>query len=151
MRLPERRQCGFTLIELMVVLVILVLGSAAIGINMAAGSGNTELKAAARDIASALRYAKGQAAIERRQITVDFNLEENSYRVSGRERVYDVPENIQISVVTAEEEIIGQGLARIRFYPDGSSTGGRVTLERDQYKWQIDINWLTGLVALNEK
>jgi len=144
------RQQGFTLIELMMVLFILVLGSAIIGINVSSGNNSTELKAAAKDIVSALRYAKGQAAIERQQITVDFDLGSNTYRVSGRDKVYAFPESIEITIVTADNEIFGQGLAGFRFYPDGSSTGGRITLERGGNKWQIDINWLTGLVGLHE-
>lgn len=134
----------------MMVLVIIVLGSAVIGINIATGNDSAKLKAAARDIVSALSYAKGQAAIERQQLTVDFDLDENSYQISGRDKQYFIPEDIELTIVTAESEIFGQGLAGIRFYPDGSSTGGRVTLERGDNKWQIDINWLTGLVELNE-
>lgn len=147
---PSHRQQGFTLIELMVVLFIIVLGSAIVGINIATGNDSTELKAAARDMVSALRYAKGQAAIERQQITVDFDLGNNTYRVSGRDRVYAIAESIGMTIVTADSEIFGQGLAGFRFYPDGSATGGRITLERSNKKWQIDINWLTGLVELNE-
>jgi len=147
---PGQPQHGFTLIELMMVLFIMVLGSAIIGINISTGNDSAELKAAARDIVSALRYAKGQAAIERQQITVDFDLENNTYLVSGRDKVYAIAEDIDMTIVTADNEIFGQGLAGFRFYPDGSSTGGRITLERGANKWQIDINWLTGLVELNE-
>ena len=52
---------GFTLLELIVVLFIVVLGFSVVGINLSSGNDATELKAAARDIVSALRFARGQA------------------------------------------------------------------------------------------
>jgi general secretion pathway protein H len=56
-----------------------------------------------------------------------------------------------LTVVTAQEELSGDGVASIRFYPDGSSTGGRIKLEKNGTNWQIDINWLTGQIELEKK
>jgi general secretion pathway protein H len=42
-------------------------------------------------------------------------------------------------------------MASIRFFADGSSTGGRITLEREHAAWKIDINWLTGQIELESK
>ena len=141
---------GFTLIELIVVLVIVILGFSAIAISMSSGNDSAEIKASARDIISALRYARGQALMTHEEITIDFDLEDNSYTVSNRDKIYSVPDEISLTVVTAQNELTGQGQGSIRFYGDGSSTGGRVTLERDKAKLQIDINWLTGACELND-
>jgi general secretion pathway protein H len=146
-----RSNGGFTLIELMLVLFIVILGFAAIGISISSGNDATEHKAVARDLVSALRFAKGQALMFHKEATVAIDLNENSYTVSDRDKIYDIPENIDLTVVTAQEEMAGEGLANIRFFPDGSSTGGRITLERETDKWQIDINWLTGQVELEQK
>jgi len=144
------KQQGFTLIELIVVLVIVILGFSAIGISLSSGNDTAEIKAAARDIVSALRYARGQALMDHQEIALSFDLEENSYTLSNRDKIYTVPDEISLTVVTAQSELTGQGQGNIRFYPDGSSTGGRVTLERDKAKLQIDINWLTGACELND-
>jgi len=141
---------GFTLIELIVVLVIMTLGMAAVGVNFSSGSDSTELKAAARDVVSALRYARGQALMAHEETTVAFDLEENTYTVSNRDKIYAIPNTIDLTVVTAQSELTGQGQGSIRFFADGSSTGGRVTLERGHSKWQIDINWLTGQIELDD-
>ncbi|MGB8635652.1 MAG: type II secretion system protein GspH, partial [Rhodanobacteraceae bacterium] len=37
-----------------------------------------------------------------------------------------------------------------RFYPDGSSTGGRITVIRGQREWHINVSWLTGEVRTEE-
>ena len=142
---------GFTLLELIVVLFIIVLGFSVVGINLSSGNNSTEVKAAARDIVSALRYARGQALMTHEETTVALNLAENTYTVSGRDKIYIIPEAIAVTVVTAQSELTGEGLGNIRFFADGSSTGGRITLERPNTTWQIDINWLTGQIELENK
>lgn len=142
---------GFTLIELLFVLFIVILGFGAIGISISSGNDATQHKAVARDLVSALRFAKGQALMFHKQTTVALDLTENAYTVTDRDKVYDIPESIDLTVVTAQEELAGEGLANIRFFPDGSSTGGRITLDRDSDSWQIDINWLTGQIELEQK
>jgi len=139
---------GFTLLELMVVLFIMVLGSAVIGVNLSSGNNATAHQRAANDIVSALRYARGTALLSHRETAVTFNLNNNSYTVDNRDKVYMIPETIKVTVVTAQSQLLGQNSGSIRFFADGSSTGGRVSLKRDENVWQIDINWLTGHVAL---
>jgi len=140
---------GFTLLELIVVLFIVVLGFSVVGINLSSGNDSTELKVAARDIVSALRYARGQALIYHQETTVTLDLAENTYTVSGQDKVYPIPKAIDVTVVTAQSELT-EGSASIRFFADGSSTGGRINLELGKAAWQIDINWLTGQIELDE-
>ena len=142
---------GFTLLELVVVLFVVVLGFSVIGLNLSSGSDSTKIKAAARDIVSALRYARGQALMTHQETTVTLNLGDNSYMVSGRDKRYQIPGDIDITVVTAQSELSGEGTASIRFFADGSSTGGRITLERGQTVWKTDINWLTGQIELENE
>ena len=140
---------GFTLLELIVVLLIVVLGFSVVGINLSSGNDATGLKVAARDIVSALRYARGQALISHQEMTVTLDLAENTYTVSGRDKLYSIPKAIDITVVTAQTEVT-EGQGSIRFFADGSSTGGRITLELGKAGWQIDINWLTGQIELED-
>ncbi len=140
---------GFTLIELMVVLFIVVLGFSAIAIKLSSGNDSTEHKSVARDIVSALRYARGQALMTHQETTVTFDLAENSYTVTGKDKVYAIPQTIDVSLVTGQKEL-SDGQGSIRFFEDGSSTGGKVTLERAGRAWKIYINWLTGLIELED-
>jgi general secretion pathway protein H len=132
----------------MVVLFIMVLGFSIIGINLSSGNNATEHQRAARDIVSALRYARGMALMSHRETAVSFNLNENSYTVNNRDKVFTIPETIKVTVVTTQSQLLGQNQGSIRFFADGSSTGGRVSLKRGENVWQIDINWLTGQIEL---
>jgi general secretion pathway protein H len=142
------KQQGFSLIELTIVLVIMIAGAALVGPNISSGRGSSQIKAAARDFASALRYARGQSIISHEEVFVSLDLDNNEYQLSNREKIYQVNEEIEISLVTAQSEQTGEGQGNIRFFPDGSSTGGRITLASGDNEWLVDVNWLTGHVQL---
>jgi len=145
-----RLNSGFTLLELIVVLFIVVMGFAAIGMSLSSGSDSTEHESIARDIVSALRYARGQALLTHQETTVTIDFAENSYTVSGRSKVYPIPQTVDVTLVTAQSELSGEGQGSVRFYSDGSSSGGRIKLQRAGRVWKIDINWLTGQIELEE-
>jgi len=142
------KEQGFSLIELTIVMVIMVAGVAVVGPNISSGRDSSQIKAAARDFASALRYARGQSLISQKEVFVSIDLDNNEYQLSNREKVYQVDEDIDISLVTAQSEQTGAGQGNIRFFSDGSSTGGRITLAGVDNKWLVDVNWLTGHVQL---
>ncbi|MEC4748782.1 GspH/FimT family protein [Methylomicrobium sp. Wu6] len=144
------RSQGFTLLELLIVLVIIVLGFSVVALNLSSGKGTLEHKAIVRDVVSALRYARGQALMTHQEMTVSFDLAKNTYKVSGRDEEYSIPETIAVTVVTAQSELTGEGQGNIRFFADGSSTGGRVVLDRGEISMQIDINWLTGQLEVED-
>ncbi|QPK65507.1 GspH/FimT family pseudopilin [Methylomonas sp. LL1] len=138
------------MLELIIVLLISVLGFAAVGTNISSGNQTTRLQAAARDIASALRYAHGQALMTRKPVSVAVNLGYNSYSISNRDKIYHLNHEIDISLVVAEEEFADDEEGSIRFFGDGSSTGGRITLEWGSQLRRIDVNWITGEVAISD-
>lgn len=145
-----RSQGGFTLIELLVVLLIMgaliTLAPAAFH-RIAPG---LEMKAAAREVAGALRQARGQAIRDNRETAVLIDTEQNLYRFGQGGRGHALSDGLQVSLVTAVSEQLDDTRGRIRFFPDGTSTGGRVTLSRDERKFDITVDWLTGLVAISE-
>ena len=65
----------------------------------------------------------------------------------GIKRATHIDDSIKMSVFTARDEIVSGDLASIRFMPNGSSTGGAITLENARGSVQLRINWLTGAVT----
>jgi len=141
---------GFTLIELLIVLVIMALASAVAIPNIGSGNQIAALNAAAREIASALRFARGYALTHRQESRFLFDLDANSYQVTGRDKTYYISKELAVTLDVAESQLVSERRGGVRFFPDGSATGGRITLEIAQAKRQLDINWLTGQVDLDE-
>ena len=150
-RHPPDQQRGFTLIELTIVLLIMVLGFGVIGTNISSGNQSAQLKAVARDLASALRYARGQALISHKEVAVAINLAENSYQLSNRDKIYHFSDEIDLTLVIAQDEFRDEETGHIRFYADGSSSGGRVTLEWGNLIYFIDVNWLSGKIEISDE
>lgn len=141
---------GFTLIELLLVIVIIAMAVAVAAPNIGSGNQTASLNAAAREIASALRFARGHALTHRKESVLLVNLEENSYQLTDRSKVFKINKDITVILDIAQSQIIDENHGGIRFFPDGSSTGGRITLELGENKRQIDVNWLTGQVEIDD-
>jgi len=140
---------GFTLLEMIVVLVVASLIAAVVVPSFQPAIGGMQLRSAAQDVASALRHVRGLALATGREQTFFLNVTHHWYRVSGRKKPYSLPGSVKLDLFTADQEQTedGQGGA-IRFYPDGSATGGRVTLSAGARKFKVDVNWLTGNIAI---
>ena len=53
-----------------------------------------------------------------------------------------------LRLLTAEEELAGRGAGAIRFFPDGTSTGGRLRISLGERAYEVRVDWITGAVAL---
>ncbi len=145
-KLPEQ---GFTLVELLLVLTITVMALAVVAPNISSGNQASVLKSAARDVASALRFARGKALTTQKEALVSIDLQENSYQVTGRDKVYKLSDEIDITLSVSQTEQDGVGVGSIRFFPDGSSSGGKITLDLGNFTQELTINWLTGQVEID--
>jgi general secretion pathway protein H len=140
---------GFTLVEILVVIMIMGVVVAMVGSAMGYSLTGQQMRSASRDLIAALRYTRGQAIVKREPQVLMLNVDEKSYRAATRASV-KLPEQFDLAIETARQEMVSEGEAGIRFYPDGSSTGGNIELSRGDTVWRIDINWLTGEVSLRE-
>ncbi len=109
-----------------------------------------DLKAAARSVASGLRTAQSKALTSRRDALLTVDMESREFITTGELSPHQLPSNIDLKLFTAQSEVTSEHSGSIRFFPDGSSTGGRVTVESGERKYLVDVDWLTGRVAINE-
>jgi len=137
------------MLELLLVLVILVmayqLASPVIG-----NFGGGDLKSSARTVAVALKRTRNTAIVGRQETPLTFNLETRTLTVAGQDKPVQLPAQLEMQLYTVEQELTSEKIAAIRFYPDGSSTGGRVTVAQGERKFEIDVDWLTGRVHINQ-
>ena len=116
---------------------------------LSSGAG-TRLKASARTVAAGLRQARSQAIFHNRDAVLEMDLEKREFRLGGGAGARSLPEEIRLSLFTARSEQIDERRGRIRFFADGSSTGGRITLANDAQSYLVDVDWLTGRVRVRE-
>ena len=140
---------GFTLLELLIVLAILGLTITLAVPLFARAMPGVEAKAAARDVAAMLRAAHSQAIAGNREVTVAVDLERRTVELAGA-RSQTIAAGIGIGLYTAAEELIDKGAGRIRFYPDGTSTGGRVRLSAGDRKYDVIVDWISGNVKIDD-
>ena len=49
-----------------------------------------------------------------------------------------LPDNLELKLYAAQSEVTSERRGSIRFYPDGSSTGGRITVASGERKYLVD-------------
>ena len=137
------------MLELMVVLVILMLAYS-LASPVISNFGSGDWRASTRTIAAALKRTRNVAISTRQEVPLTFNLEERTLTLQSEPKPIQLPAKLDLQLYTVEKELTSEKVAAVRFYPDGSSTGGRVTIGTGERKFEIDIDWLTGRVHINQ-
>jgi general secretion pathway protein H len=146
----KRLSAGVTLLELMIVLVLMALVAAVTIPLFGNGVSATELRGAARELAAGLRLARGQAITQRTEAMLQLDVATRRFTVPPDPRVHALPAGIELKLFTAQRDLVSDNVGAIRFYPDGGSNGGRVTVASGDRKYDVDVDWLTGRVAILE-
>ena len=144
-------QHGFTLLEILIVLVIGVLLVALVPPLLSGMSGATELRGAARQLAAGLRNARNEAVVRQQEAVLTLDLERRRFGVTGDPREIALPESVALKLYTAQSELLDGTIGGIRFFPDGSSTGGSITVSGPKLAYRVNVDWLTGAVAIVEQ
>jgi general secretion pathway protein H len=140
-------QRGFTLLELLVVLAIIGVVLALVPGFILRGQPRLDVDVAARAMADALRQARSDAVVQNREQLFALDVEERLFRIDQRAPV-QIDKGIEITFQSARSEAMSETIGQIRFYPDGSATGGRIGLALDGQQVEVVVDWLTGLVSL---
>lgn len=146
-RRAKKRQAGFTLLEMIIVVAVLGL---AIGLIVTRGpmrSPKLEMQGAVNAVAQGLRVARSRAIATNRPVRFAVDIPAHSVGVES-ETPTVLPKAISIAMLAVSEETRGTRLAAIRFNGDGSATGGRIELGDGQRVAQVNVEWLTGRVTV---
>jgi general secretion pathway protein H len=147
-RRARTRDAGVTLLELLVVPSLSGLIAAMTVPFLPGGVSNTELRGATREVAAGLRYARSGAVATRRETRLLLDLEQRTFRIDRDPRVHELPKQLELKLFTAQRDLVDAKSGAIRFFPDGGSNGGRITLAAGERKFEVDVDWLTGRVAI---
>lgn len=164
---------GYTLLELLVVLIIISLVSALAVPRLAGSLSGLRFKTTAKKLAASLRYARSQATSEKVTYGALLQMDENRLLIlvdpaaltetwqdlAGDEEqqggrvpfIYELPPEIKIEKAESASGEAASGLFSILFFPSGGSTGGEIALtDETGRRFQIMVDFITGSVRLND-
>jgi general secretion pathway protein H len=161
------RNKGFSLIEMVIVLVLIGLSIALVTPSLSRFSKQVELKTSAKKVSGILRFFRNESVQKGRVFQVLFDpdlrmvrvraLEGDSPVKEGKEELkiqekrYVLPSGIQLGEVQIPSPEFPSDLPTIEFYPNGSSNGGTIVLEmQDRKGYRIRVHFLTGMVEIEE-
>ncbi len=145
----DRSQSGFTLLELLLVMIIASLATASILVLYRGPSSDTELRAAALMTASRFRDLRVTAVETGTQRIASIDVERRLIRYADGRAPLQIDPAITVTVTAAESERHSATTAGVRYFPNGSSTGATIGLKSQRQSYEVRINWLTGRVSVN--
>ena len=162
------RRAGFTMIEMLGVIVILGLIATLVSMNWRAILPRTELQSTTRLLATAIQGAHSEAIARNAIFRIEYDLDNHRYRLNtpyrlggglaanDDERVSQewtaLPTSVRFSRIDIDGIEYKKGMVFVRFDPLGAASGHIVTLEQEPYKtiYTIEVEALTGMIAYHE-
>jgi general secretion pathway protein H len=145
----RRGEAGFTLLELMVVFAIIALAGLFAMPLLSRPAGDATLIATARGLASNMRMARAAAIRDNAERTLTIDLARRRFWVDGLTGASAIARGIAIDFVTLQKEQLSGGQGRIRFFADGSATGGNVILRAGRRTVTVRLDWMTGHASVS--
>jgi general secretion pathway protein H len=147
------RPAGFTLLELLVVIMVMGLAMLAAPRIGGAWADGARDRAAVQELGSGLSRARFMAVALRSPVEVLFDLEERTWRTSPagpKGRLPDVGISVLgIDGATARDP----ATSAIQFYPDGGSSGGTILIDMPGNRGKptrIAADWLSGRIEVRD-
>lgn len=140
------RAGGFTLLEVLIGLAIMALALVAVAPLVSGPGAGIEVKSAGSRIVDAAREAREIAIRTNRPVSLDLNVATRNLRLDGSDPIALGSEELNVSITTAQSLIADSEAGRIVFFPNGSSSGGAISLERGGIAQTYRIDWITGKI-----
>ena len=147
----DRIQAGFTLLELMAVLVLMALLMGLVLPSLLRSWEREKNRATLRELTTTLRTARSEAVTRGRKVRLFLNLKTGRYRLEGSAR-----EGTLTGVSLTDARLVWQNPEKsqgyIAFFGDGSSSGGKLALvEPTGRRYLLEVEPITGKVSLGSE
>jgi general secretion pathway protein G len=163
-----RGRAGFSMIEMLGVIVVLGLIATLVSVNWQAVLPRTELHTAVRELMETLQGTRSEAIARNAVHEVQYDLEQHRYRVvtpfrpggglaaTPEERQAHawraLPDSVRFRAVTIDGVEYVKGLVLVRFDAIGSASGHLIVLEQPELHnlYTIEVQGLLGLFSFHE-
>ena len=146
----DTHEAGFTLLEMIVVLVIIGLAVALVGPRTGNVTPQVQLRASVQRLSAELRIARSEALRTSMAQTVTIDPVKRAFWMGERGKPTALPSSVVISAAQASLATESGGAStvtgplRIVFSPDGSSSGAAIGLSVGALAANVTVDWLTG-------
>ena len=144
----NRRYAGFTLLEVVCAVAILALLAAIALPHVPRATSRTRLEAYALETAALLKADRHAAMRRRAEIVTEIDSIRHAIRSGTRQRVVRLPADVRLDAVLAARCNGRAAGPTIRFFADGMSCGGVISLRREGAGYEVRVNWFTGGVEV---
>ena len=137
---------GFTLLEMLVVLAILALLSAVALARLRLNEG-ARLRAAAHSLIVDLRLCHEEAM--RRGSPTALVATSEGYRLLPSGQAKRLPSGIELVANPSTDFLVENVADAVRFFPDGSSTGGTFVIQQGTAQFRVVVRGIDGRAGLH--
>lgn len=160
-------QQGFTILELLVVLVIISLAAAFVGPRLLSPNSNLQLKTTVNKMAGALRCASNTATTTRKDMVGVLDIrnskisvlpakdfDENVFAYHGKSDregldAFNFPEGVTFFEEMSTIKKVSPDIFIVYFFPNGSNSGGDIVFGNDKgFKYRIKIDFITSIITI---
>lgn len=138
---------GFTLLELLVAMTIAALLLTIVGPRLTDTVAHATLRATASRTVAALRETRWEAM--KTSKTVAFTINASGQGYVAADKVTALPSGQTISLTQYGQSAVDRE-PDIEFLPDGSSSGGIITIAAGADRVRVNVDWLSGRVISSE-
>jgi len=161
-------EAGFTLVEMLAVIVIMGLIATMVTVNWHAMLPKAELNSAVRTLAAAIQSAHSEAISRNAVYRIEYDLDKHRYRINtpfkqgGGMAARDedrfslpwtaLPQSVHFSHLQIDGVDYTNGMAFVRFDPLGAASEHVIMLVQKPYDnyYTIEVQALTGLIDYHE-
>lgn len=138
---------GFTLIELILVILLISLTLGLSSLIFAGTLSSSRLNAAAREISATVKYARALTLMKGERHTVIIDLDAREFELAGRGSK-KLPPDIAIRVIDPVSGEVRQGKYEIICHPTGFIEGGAIEISNSKNILRIELDPVLGSVSI---
>lgn len=140
---------GFTLVELLAVITILALAAMTFTLSGTSSLESAKFRALLINTSAAISAGRIDAMRQMRQTVFVVDLQHFRMGFPDSGGTVALPPSVNLKATVAKSETYKDGTFGIRFYPNGSSSGGTLAFTQAGQTYELRVNWLTGNVTLH--
>ncbi len=144
----RRGEGGFTLLEIICVLAIIVMLAAIALPAFPRGTSKTMLEAYALETAALLKADRNAAIRRGAAVATDLSPISRTIRSGATGRLLQLPQDVGFNAILASQCDRRAAGMTIEFLPSGMSCGGTIFLSRLGTTLEVRVTWLTGGIEI---